>query len=734
MTPARRMLVLTDIFGGVHGGTEGQLVALLERLPASWEAELWVLQDSEYLGHHPFPCPWRQLHLPRMRHPMFLPRLRSVATAIRGAGFDLIHALHADTCTLAPVLGRWAGVPVLTSRRDLGYWQTPRRIESLRRANRHVAGILANSEAVARRTIDVEYAHPARVHVVRNGHDPARFEAAPHPTLRRDLGIPEDAPLVGLVANFRPLKRQRDLVDALALLTDHSDAHVLFVGTGRGADATLAHAKALGLEGRVHVQGVTGDVVPVVRHLSVGVLCSESEGLSNAIIEYLACGLPVVATNVGGNPELVTPRINGFLYEVGDIEGLASHLGVLLADAERAQAFGAASEERFAAELTIDRMVDQTCALYERVLAPAPSSDEYTWSVEHDLGALEALASDWQALCTPNQFFAGPNWVLTWLRWSGAAPRVLVARDRSGALAAVLPLAQQRRGVWAFAGQRMGADHLDLVARSSARGVLAAGVLSYLATLPWRRVDLWHMAEDGALRAALHDPRRAVPFEERATTICPYIETLGRTWDEYLATMFSRKRRHELRRTMRRFFEQPGARVEAVEKAADVASSIDRLFALHAARFRVQGKSTVFRGERLNAFHRALAERLLRDDELFLSFLRTDEGELAAYYGFRFGNKLYHFQSGMAPVDRGTSPGTILRNHTLAHDVFGRGLSEFDFLDGDESYKFQWATGQRRLFDITLRPRTVRGAAGHVASILKGLVKFEARRLRAEAD
>ena len=733
MTAPRRVLFLTDIFGGVHGGTEGQLVALLENLPPTWEAELWVLQDSEYLGLHPFPCPWRVLHMPRTRNPLFLPRLRSLATAIRGAGFDLIHALHADTCTLAPLLGRWAQVPVLTSRRDLGYWQTPRRIEGLRRANRHLAGILTNSAAVARRTADVEYAHPSRVHVVRNGHPAARFDAPADPELRGLLGIPDEAPLIGLVANFRPLKRQRDLVDALNALGDRAaDAHVLFVGTGPGSESMVPYAESIGLAGRVHVHGVTGDVVPVLKHLDIGVLCSESEGLSNAIIEYLGCGLPVVATDVGGNAELVTPDENGFLYEVGDVDGLATHIGQLLEDAERASAMGQASRARFENEFTIDRMVAQTVSLYDELLVP-PAPRDLTWRVATELSALEDLAGDWKALCGPDQFFASPSWVLTWLKWSGATPRVLVAHDTDGALVGVLPLAESRAGRFEFAGQSMGADHLDVVAAEGRAVDVARGALEHLATLRWRRLDLWHVAEDGALRHALHEPTRPVRFDERFSTRCPYIATEGLDWNTYLGTVFSRKRRHELRRTMRRFFELPGAAVSHVRESTEVEPAIERLFGLHAERFEAQGKSTVFRGERLKAFHRALGERLLRDDELFLAFLRTDERELAAYYGFVFGDKLYHFQSGIAHVERGTSPGNILRNHVLEHDIFGAGLAEFDFLDGDEPYKFQWATGQRRLFDITVRPRTISGGVGTTAGELTRLLKSEVKRRRAKA-
>ena len=89
--------------------------------------------------------------------------------ALRSRVFRLIHAFHSDTCTVAPLLGRWAGVPVITSRRDQGYWQSRRVVSVLRRANRAAARIISNSHAVAQRTIEVEHALPSQLVVVGNG-------------------------------------------------------------------------------------------------------------------------------------------------------------------------------------------------------------------------------------------------------------------------------------------------------------------------------------------------------------------------------------------------------------------------------------------------------------------------------------------------------------------------------------------------------------------------------------
>jgi len=253
---------------------------------------------------------------------------------------------------------------VFVSRRDLGIWQTPRRLRATRFFNRLATGLVANCEAVRQATIRTEGLDPDRIRVIENGLDPARFEGAADPELRKNLGVPADAPLVCMVGNYREIKRHADLIDALAILTnDVPGLHLLLVGYG--LEPALAHARRRGVDSRVRTFALAGDVVPTLRHVDIGVLCSDSEGLSNAILEYLGCGLPVVATNVGGNPELVTDGENGYLFEPGDVRGLARELARLLRDADLRRSFGEASRARFAGRYTLERMVRETVAMYE---------------------------------------------------------------------------------------------------------------------------------------------------------------------------------------------------------------------------------------------------------------------------------------------------------------------------------------------------------------------------------
>ena len=735
----RRILILADIFGGVHGGTEGQVLTLASSLPEGWSAELWVLQDSTYLPTASFPIPWRAWHLPGYRHPAFGRGIRRIARAVAQGGFDLIHAFHADTCLLAPWIGRLANVPVLTSRRDLGYWQSPRMIDLLRRANRYASGIVANAMAVADRTVEVEHAHPQRMHVIYNGHAPERFEQQAGDAVREGFAIPQDAFVAGLVANVRPLKRQADLIEALAAMpSGEVESHVLLVGTGPDDElqALRDRAESLGVSDRVHMRGVTGDIVPWIRALDVGVLASRTEGLSNAIIEYMACGLPVLASAVGGNPELVEDGVSGALFQVGDVEALARHLTQLRDDPARRAAQGAAGRARYERLCHADRMLASMFSCYDNAIAhhAAPRFDP-TWQVTRvdRVEALGELEADWEHWLDGRGFFLSPTWYRTWLAWADAAPCVITVRDAQGALMGLVPLVERKSGVLSFAGQDEGADHLDVVAPQARAEQVAACVLRHLAQVERKRLDLRHVRGDGALRAALHDPRHRLSWGERYATVCHGIDVEG-SFDEYLTRTWSRKRRHELRRATKRLVEQDEVEIARVTSPDQVSGVLRRLFTLHARRFDVKGAKTAFDEGKVERLHQMLAPKLLHRGELLLLSLRRGGEDLAIYYAFRFKGRLSHFQSGIRADAGKGSPGTALRVVMLREDVFGAGLEAFDFLDGDEAYKRPWATHRHHLYDIHVAARGLRGRIGTRARGVLALVKSEVRRQRTSGD
>lgn len=719
--PIRRVLILADHFVDPYGGTEGQLHALLGALPPHIRAEMWVLRsESEWLANNPFPCRTRLLGLGSLARPGTLLRLPGLAREIRR--FDLVQTVFNDASLVGPILGALAKVPVLVSRRDLGFWQTPALRMLLRRTSRLARGVVTNCEAVARHTVETEHVPPSAVAVVGNGHDPRRFDVAPEPGLRERLGVPLDAPLVGLLANVKPLKRHDDFLAAIAQLVRRgAPIHALCIGDVVEAGLPLPErAAALGIADRVHHVTALGNAVPLVKHLDVGVLCSETEGLSNAVLEYMACALPVVATNVGGNPDLVEDGKNGFLVDVGDTDAIADRIGRLASDHALAAEMGAASRRRFEEGFTLGALVARMRRVWRKAVAdPRPSDLPHTWEIVEDVDTLQALAPEWDALLGPDHFFLGPDWVLAWLLHGEVEgrPHVLVARDARGRLEGLLPLV--RRGdVLCFAGEGEGADHLDVVATPGRALAVAHGALDTLERLDWGRLRFRHLAEDGALRRALHDRGWTLPYRERLSTHCPYVAVGDHaTYADYVAAHFSYSSRRNIRRYPKRFRALQGAAVERIGAPIEGVAALRRFFALHDAR----RSDSVMAPAHIRAFHRALVERAARSGRLSLTFLTLGGRDVACEYAFRHGQKLYAFQSGLDEAAPFESPGLVLQAIILEEDVFGGGLREYDFLDGTEDYKLRWATGRRRLFDVEVHRPTPLGGG---TSLLHGAARL----------
>ncbi len=162
------------------------------------------------------------------------------------------------------------------------------------------------------------------------------------------LGIPESAPVIGIVANLRPVKDLPLFVRAAKIVAERvPQAAFLMVGHGEQLIEFQALAEELGIGARVFFTRGEGQVIDYLGRMSVACLSSLSEGFSNAILEYMACGLPVVATDVGGNREQVIDGATGFLVRERSPEAFARPLIELLENEELRLKMGKNGLERF---------------------------------------------------------------------------------------------------------------------------------------------------------------------------------------------------------------------------------------------------------------------------------------------------------------------------------------------------------------------------------------------------
>jgi glycosyltransferase involved in cell wall biosynthesis len=205
--------------------------------------------------------------------------------------------------------------------------------------------------------------------VVRNGIDLPAFDQAMSAPLQAPL--PEGR-LVAVIGNLWPVKGHRTLVEAVARLpAEFADLKFACAGEGPERDYLTRRIAELGLQERVFLLGHRLDVPAILSRAAAACLCSRAEGLSNALMEAMAARLPIVATDVGGNPELV--RENGLLVPHGEPSVLAGKLSQLLRDPAAAAEMGRVGRKRVETELTLEQMAEGHGALYRRALEGAPA-------------------------------------------------------------------------------------------------------------------------------------------------------------------------------------------------------------------------------------------------------------------------------------------------------------------------------------------------------------------------
>jgi len=378
----RRLLFILDSFPDPGAGTEGQFWLLLRGLDrARVEPAVVLLRPSAFLERELGDIPLRVVNVQRLRSFRGLWRIAATAWWARRAGFQVAHIFFNDSAMVFPPLLKLLGIRVIVSRRDLGFWYTPANLRVLRIVARFVDCVIANCEAVRQVVMRCEGYPPERVQVIYNGSgQPAIPLAAAR---RQDYGVPEGVPLIVLVANLRPLKRVGDAVRALATMQGPGAAipHLLVAGEDREGVTGESHrveleqvGRELGVSAQLHFAGKMADPMPVIALADVCVLCSETEGLSNVVIEYMLAGKPVVCTAVGGNTELVLEGETGRLVPVGDVDRLAAALAEVLGDPGRARLWGETARQRALELFAPTVMIERHQQLYEALAGSAPSA------------------------------------------------------------------------------------------------------------------------------------------------------------------------------------------------------------------------------------------------------------------------------------------------------------------------------------------------------------------------
>ncbi|MBI2527061.1 MAG: glycosyltransferase [Candidatus Rokubacteria bacterium] len=353
------------------GGLEKVVLRLVESLGDPIE-HLVVTPSGDGPLREDFPRGVRVVAMSE-HHPSDRWNALRMARLFRAFRPDIVHTRN-WTCIDAVIGARLARVPVVVHGehgRDAAdpHGRNPLR----RRVRRWLAPLVTEFVTVSRdlaRWLIEEVGVPARkVTHLCNGVDTKRFLPGDRDVARRALGVPDGLPVVGTVGRLDPVKDHAGLIRVFTQELGRRAAILVIAGDGPARPQLAELVRTCGAGGRIRLLGERDDIPLVLRALDLFVLPSVGEGISNAILEAMATGLPVVATRVGGNPELVADGRTGWLVEPGSTAALAEAMSGYLDDPALARRHGRAARERVEREFSLERMLAGYADLYRRCLA-----------------------------------------------------------------------------------------------------------------------------------------------------------------------------------------------------------------------------------------------------------------------------------------------------------------------------------------------------------------------------
>ena len=283
---------------------------------------------------------------------------------------DLIHTWMFAANTYGFAAARACGVKnVVLGQRCVDPWKSRLQLALDRALAKRCRSVVVNSDGV--RDFYVRHGTPSEcIQVIPNG---VAMPSPPQTTrgqLLAELGLPEGSRLIGLVGRLWPQKRVKDAIWAADLLkVIRSDVHLLIVGDGPQRDRLRRFRDQVCIRGKVHFLGERGDVPRLLPHFDVLWSTSAYEGQSNVILEAMASGVPVVATDIPGTRELVVAGATGYLVPVGDRAAVAKYTDRLLNDAALAGRLSDAARERVQSEFSVAKMIERHAMLYRGLLS-----------------------------------------------------------------------------------------------------------------------------------------------------------------------------------------------------------------------------------------------------------------------------------------------------------------------------------------------------------------------------
>jgi glycosyltransferase involved in cell wall biosynthesis len=376
-TERLRLLLLTDTSIVAAGGSERFLRNLLSRLPPERYAITVVqLNGSSQAGAIAHPLVGhvllRTLGVGAVYGLRGWQAQRKLWQLVRRERFHLVQSQHEKSDLFNALLPRRDGMVHVSNRRDMGFNKSARLRLLFRFINHRFDCVVAPARPILSGLVRDERLGIGRMTWIPNGVDADRFappSAMARHSSRQALGLDDAALVFGCVASLTPVKRHVDLIEAFASV--HAKlpaARLLLIGDGPLRAAIGEQIATLGLQDAVELLGDRSNIETLLPALDVALLTSSTEGMSNAILEAMACGLPVVATSVGGNLQLVEHQVTGLLVPAANPVALAEAMLLLAETPALRHRLGDAARTRIERDFSLDAMAHSYDRLYRRLL------------------------------------------------------------------------------------------------------------------------------------------------------------------------------------------------------------------------------------------------------------------------------------------------------------------------------------------------------------------------------
>jgi L-malate glycosyltransferase len=370
------IVLLIDSLHSIAAGSERQIYKLAEGLTSTGhDVRVILLRHSSFTSNPVnFPCKIECIHVQSIASFDAVKKMLALRKQLISENVEVVHAYFPDSCLLAPLFLKTKTNRIVTSRRDMGLMYLGKPAWLYRQLRHRTDTVISNSLAVAQLAQATELLTSQQNKVIYNG-----LEDYQHNTQERaNIYQREDSIKLILVANVKLIKRTLDAIQAVhQLITQGQDIELALAGELREKDyvqEVQGYIAKHRLSHSVHMLGQISEPRGILNQADIGLLVSESEGFSNTIMEYMQAGLPVIATNVGGNPELVAHNVNGFLIEKGDTQQLSASILQLAQDAQLRESFSNAGKKRIIEEFTIAAMIKKHEAIYQNSTAHAQSA------------------------------------------------------------------------------------------------------------------------------------------------------------------------------------------------------------------------------------------------------------------------------------------------------------------------------------------------------------------------